>query len=86
MLEDDYFVRKRTQLGMDRGDVLGAIQGTLEAWYPGQARAKQLHMGVLRIVTPNSSVASELRMRQVELLELHALGDTRLSLTISDLV
>jgi hypothetical protein len=82
MLEDDYFARKRKQLGMDRADVLGAIQATLDSWYPGQVRARQLHRGVLQVVTPNASVASELRMRQLELIELHTLTDVRLSLTI----
>lgn len=85
MLADDYFAQKRQQLGMDRADALGAIQATLDAWYPGQVRAKQLHRGVLRLMTPNSSVASDLRLRQIELLDLHALTATRLSITVGDL-
>jgi hypothetical protein len=85
MLEDDYFARKKQQLGLDRADVLGAIQKTLDTWYPGQARAKQLHAGVLRIVTPNASVASDLRLRQIELTRLHSLQNTRLSLSVSSL-
>ena len=85
MLEDDYFARKRQLLGLDRADILTAIQATLDAWYPGQARAKQLHAGVLRIVTPNASVASDLRLRQLELIELHSLPNTRLSLSVSSL-
>jgi hypothetical protein len=85
MIDSGYFEQKRRELGMDRGDVLQQIQATLDSWYPQRARAKQMHLGVLRIVTPSSSVASELRMRQVELLELHKLKDLRLSITIGEL-
>jgi hypothetical protein len=84
MLEDDYFRQKRADLGLDRGDKLVEIQATLDMWYPGQARAKMLHQGVLRIWTKSASVASELRMKQVELLKLHELSDTRLQISISD--
>jgi hypothetical protein len=71
MLDDGYFARKRQELGMDRADMLTGIQATLDEWYPGQARARQLHQGVLRIVTPNATVASELRMRQMDLMARH---------------
>lgn len=67
MIESDYFDEKRRQLGMDRQDVLESVQALLEQWYPGRVRARQLHQGVLRLVTPSASVASELRLRQVEL-------------------
>jgi hypothetical protein len=82
---EGYFEQKRAQLGMDREDKLEAIQRTLDAWYPGLARAKQLHQGVLRIATPNASVASELRMRQLELLAAHGLETTRLSISIQSI-
>jgi hypothetical protein len=72
VLEPEYFERKRRELGLDREDILGQIQRTLDEWYPGQARARQLHQGVLRIATPNASVASELRLRQMELLARHS--------------
>lgn len=85
MLEADYFERKRRELGMERADELDRIQTTLDEWYPGLARAKQLHLGVLRIVTPNASVASELRLRQVELLARHGLDEVRLSISIASL-
>lgn len=65
----DHFERKRSALGMEREDVLVALQALLNSWYPGQVRAKKLHQGILRLVTPSASVASELRMRQVELLD-----------------
>jgi hypothetical protein len=73
MIDASYFDRKRRELGMDRADTLAQVQALLDEWYPGQARARRLHRGVLRIVTPNASVAGELRMRQVELLA--TLGD-----------
>jgi hypothetical protein len=44
-----------------------------------------LHQGVLRIATPNASVASELRMRQLELLAAHGLETTRLSISIQSI-
>jgi hypothetical protein len=82
VLEPDYFAKKRQELGMDRADDLGRVQALLDAWYPGQARAKQWHRGVLRVVTPSASVASELRMRQVELLAAAGMAETRLSISI----
>ena len=67
---DDYLARKRSELGLDRGDRLAEVQQLLETWYPGQIRAKSLNKGVLQLVTPSSTVAGELRLRQVELLGL----------------
>jgi hypothetical protein len=81
----DYFAKKRAELGMDRGDVLTRIQATLDAWYPGAVRAKRLHQGVLTLLTPSASVASELRMRQVEFLQVCELEAVRLSISISQL-
>ena len=85
MHEKDYFEQKRADLGMDRGAKLTEVQATLDKWYPGQARAKMLHQGVLRIWTKSASVASELRMKQVELLKLHDLSETRLQISVSDI-
>lgn len=68
MLEPDYFARKRRELGMDRQDTLAQIQALVDGWYPGKVRVRQLHNGVLRIATSSAGVASELRMRQLELL------------------
>jgi len=82
---EDYFAKKREELGLDRADKLREIQTTLDAWYPGQARAKQLHQGVLRIITPSSTVASEIRLRQVELISHHDLVDVRLAISIQNL-
>ena len=85
MIEPDYFAKKRAELGMERADVLVAVQARLDEWYPGQARARQLHLGVLRLVTPNASVASELRLRQVELVRVCGLGEVRVAITIGSL-
>lgn len=82
---DDYLERKRRQLGLNRGDDLVRIQGVLDDWFPGQARARQLHQGVLRLVTPNASVASELRMRQQELLRVCGLVQVRLAISIGEI-
>ncbi|MDB5179125.1 MAG: hypothetical protein JWN01_1068 [Patescibacteria group bacterium] len=82
MIEADYFARKRQELGFDRMDALQLAQAWLDAQYPKQARAKKLHQGVLRVVTPNASVASELRMRQVEFMAAVKLADTRLAVSI----
>jgi hypothetical protein len=85
MIEPEYFERKRLEMGMDRADVLSEVQATLDGWYPGQARARQFHQGILRIVTPNASVASALRMRQMELLAAHGLAGTRVAISIQSL-
>lgn len=85
MMEPDYFAKKRAQLGMDRMDTLGLVQAVLEKWYPGQARARQWHLGVLRVVTPSASVATELRMRQMELLAACGLSEGRLAISIQTL-
>jgi hypothetical protein len=82
MIEPDYFAHKRVQLGMDRADDLERAQQLLDSWYPGQAKAKRWHRGVLRVVTPSSSVASELRMRQIELMEAAGLAEGRLAISI----
>lgn len=85
---DDYFAAKRAELGMDREDVLERVQVILDGWYPGRVRAKQLHQGTLRVVTPSAGVAGELRMRQIELLDaLEQFGErpTRLAITIGQL-
>lgn len=79
---EDYFAKKRAELGFERYDQLQAVQATLDAWYPGHTRAKKLHQGTLRVVTVSASVAAELRMRQVELLQAHGLENVRLAISI----
>jgi hypothetical protein len=83
MIDPDYFAKKRLELGLDRADDLERVQRILDSWYPGQAKAKRWHQGVLRVVTPSSSVASELRMRQIELLAESGLPEARLAITIT---
>lgn len=85
MLEADYFARKRQQLGLDRADTLTMVQAWLDERFPEQTRAKRLHRGTLRIITPSAAVASELRMRQLELLAAVGLAETRLAVTIQSL-
>lgn len=80
---DAYFAKKRVELGMERQDVLADVQAKLEEWYPGLAKARKLHQGVLRLETASASVASELRMRQLELFEAVKLPDTRLAISIT---
>jgi hypothetical protein len=82
MLEPEYFAKKRQELGLGRKDILEAVQSVLDGWYPGLARARQLHQGVLRITTASSSVASDLRMRQVELVVECRLEGTRVVISI----
>lgn len=62
-----YLAKKSAELGLERGDQLVAIQAYLDELYPGQCRAVGLNDGVLKITTPNASVAGELRMRQREI-------------------
>ena len=84
---NDYLKRKAAELGLERGSQLAQIQTHLDKLYPGQCRAASLNEGVLKITTPNSSVASELRLRQREILEQLTTGSNytikRLILTIS---
>jgi hypothetical protein len=82
-MHEDYFAKKRAELGLDRQDDLARVQIILEEWYPGRAKAKRWHQGTLRVVTPSSSVASELRMRQIELLERAGMTGARLAITIT---
>ena len=82
---EDYFAKKRAELGMDREDVLARVQSVLDGWYPGRVRARQLHRGVLHVVTPSAAVAGALRMRQVELVEGCELGEVRVAISIASL-
>jgi len=85
VLDADYsehFARRRQELGMEREDVLAGVQKVLDSWYPGKVRARRLHQGVLRVVTASASVAGELRLRQVELMEAAGLPEVRLAISI----
>lgn len=61
----DYLQRKAQALDLSRGDSLRLVQSYLDTLYPNQTRALSLNQGVLKIVTPNASLASELRLHQV---------------------
>ncbi len=63
----DYLKRKQLDLGMERQDILGDIQAKLDRRYPGATRVLSLQKGVLRIITPNASLSSELRFKQNEI-------------------
>lgn len=63
----DYLQKRAAELGLDRADQLAEIQAYLDRLYPGQCRAVSLNEGVLKITTPSASMASELRMRQTEI-------------------
>lgn len=66
--DKDYLQQKAQQLRLSRGDDLAKIQKLLDAIYPTQTRALSINGTLLKIVTPNASVASELRLRQLQLL------------------
>jgi hypothetical protein len=79
----DYLQKRATQLGLERGEQLTVIQGYLDGLYANQCRAVSLNDGVLKITTPSASVASELRLRQVEILAAPELaGVVRLQLQL----
>ena len=78
----DYLQKRAAEMGLDRADQLADIQAYLDGLYPGQCRAVSLHEGVLKISTPNASLASELRLRQVEILQKQNL--TKLIVTLSN--
>lgn len=65
----DYLAKRAQDLDIGRADALGCIQALLDGLYPGLARAVSLHEEALKIVTPSAAVASELRLRQVQLLK-----------------
>jgi hypothetical protein len=77
----DYLQKRATELDLGRGAQLAAIQAYLDELYPGHCRAVSLNDGVLKLTTPNASVASELRLRQVEIMAAAPLrGVVRLQL------
>lgn len=70
----DYLARRAQQLDLGRADALEKAQELLEQMYPGQARALSLNNGTLKIVTVSAPVASDLHLRQVQILK--RLADT----------
>jgi hypothetical protein len=66
---NSYLQKKAQQLGLERSGQLAQIQDQLDELFPGQCRALSLNNGQLRVATHSSSVASELRFRQPQLLQ-----------------
>ncbi len=85
MIEPDYFARRRQELGFERMDTLTMVQRWLDEHYAAQARAKSFNNNVLRLATANASVASDLRLRQMEILALEGLAEARLAISIQSL-
>ncbi|HSX48133.1 MAG TPA: DciA family protein [Candidatus Nanoarchaeia archaeon] len=65
----DYLKKRKAELGLSRGESLEKIQGLLDEMFAGQTRVASLNNNVLRITTPSAPVASEIRLRQVEILQ-----------------
>lgn len=65
----DYLARRAQKLDLGREDALQTAQKLLDEMYPSQARALSLNNETLKIVTVSAPVASELRMRQVQILK-----------------
>ena len=73
---NNYLAKRSQELNLGRADILRRAQALLDGLWAGQTRALSLNGGVLKVVTPNASVASELRLRQVQLIKrLAALSD-----------
>ena len=81
---DDYFSEIHKKLGLHRASDLTKIQTILDDWYPLKARAKRLHEGKLYIITESSSVANDLRLRQIELLDVIHIPVEQLIITQSN--
>jgi len=64
----DYLIKKTAQLNLGRGEALRKVQVILDGLYPQMTRALSLNDGILKIITPNASLASELRLGQIKLL------------------
>ena len=67
-LPRNYLAKKAQELNLERGRDLQKIQRLLDSLWAGQTRVVSLNHAVLKVVTPNASIASELRFGQVKLL------------------
>lgn len=65
----DYLKKRASELGLDRGNALEKIEDYMNSLFPGQVRAVSLNGQVLKLTTPSSPVASEIRLRQIEILQ-----------------
>jgi hypothetical protein len=66
--DKDYLTQRALELGLDRADILTAAQKFFDQAFPRQVRARSYLAGVMRVTTQDASVASELRLRQIELM------------------
>lgn len=64
----DYLKARAAKLGIGRLGAIEACQTEIEKLYPGQIHVLSLNQQILKIATPNASVAQDLRLRQVEIL------------------
>lgn len=65
----DYLAHRAHQLGLGRAQDIKAAQDLLDRLFPAQTRVESFNGGVLKILTPNASVASELRLRQIQIVD-----------------
>ncbi len=65
----DILQSRADDLDLERGGQIAAIQEILNRKYPGKVRAKSLNDGLLTITTPSSSVASDIRLSQSQLIK-----------------
>jgi hypothetical protein len=64
----DYLARRSVELGLGRGDTISSIQALLDESYPALTRVLSVQDGLVRVVTPNASLASDLRLKQLQIL------------------
>ncbi len=64
----DYLAKRAQELDLGREQALRQVRALLDQSYPGMSRPVSLNDGVLHILTPNASLAAEIRMQQVSLL------------------
>jgi len=79
-MQDDlrlYLKRKAENLDLDRGAALHKIQQILDRQFPGKTKAKSLNDNVLKVITPSAAVASEIRLRQQDLISQFTQATTR---------
>lgn len=62
----DYLSKRASELGMGRADQLAQIQAYFDGIYPGMCRAMAINEGILRVSVNSASLATELRMRHLE--------------------
>jgi hypothetical protein len=80
----DYLARRSVDLGLDRGNTIAAIQVLLDESYPTLTRVLSVQDGLVRVVTPNASLASDLRLKQLQILpQLQTIDATITKLVVS---